>query len=274
MSATAPAGPRGRQGQAAADLGERRLPRHRGARSRSSPSTSSTPPTCARGRASSTWRAAAATPRWPPRAAGRRSCRSTTCRRCSSARRSAPRAEGLTYETVVGDAEALPFDDASFDAVDLRRRRDVRARPPARGRELLRVCRPGGTIALASWCPDSFIGELFRTTAAHVPPPAGLQPPGLWGTEDHVALAVRRRRQRPARGAAHVHVALPLAAALVDTVPHLLRADAQGVRGARRGRPGGARRRPRRPRVAADRLHGEDAVAVPADYLEVVATRA
>ena len=52
--------------------------------------------------------------------------------------------------------------------------------------ELLRVCRPGGTIALASWSPDSFIGELFRTTAQHVPPPAGLQPPGLWGTEDHV----------------------------------------------------------------------------------------
>ena len=52
--------------------------------------------------------------------------------------------------------------------------------------ELLRVSRPGGTIALASWTPDGFIGELFRTVAAHVPPPAGVQSPMLWGTEAHL----------------------------------------------------------------------------------------
>jgi SAM-dependent methyltransferase len=52
--------------------------------------------------------------------------------------------------------------------------------------ELLRVCRPGGRIALASWAPDGFIGELFRTVAAHVPPPAGLPSPMLWGTEEHL----------------------------------------------------------------------------------------
>jgi hypothetical protein len=48
------------------------------------------------------------------------------------------------------------------------------------------VCRSGGTIALASWTPDGFIGELFRTVAAHVPPPAGLRSPMLWGTEAHL----------------------------------------------------------------------------------------
>jgi SAM-dependent methyltransferase len=52
--------------------------------------------------------------------------------------------------------------------------------------ELLRVCRPGGTIALASWTPHGFIGELFRTVAGYVPPPAGLQSPMLWGTEAHL----------------------------------------------------------------------------------------
>ena len=52
--------------------------------------------------------------------------------------------------------------------------------------ELLRVCRPGGTIALASWTPDGFIGEMFRTIGAHVPPPAGLRSPLLWGTEAHL----------------------------------------------------------------------------------------
>ena len=52
--------------------------------------------------------------------------------------------------------------------------------------ELLRVCRPGGTIALASWTPEGFIGELFRTVGAHVPPPAGVRSPLLWGTEGHL----------------------------------------------------------------------------------------
>ena len=52
--------------------------------------------------------------------------------------------------------------------------------------ELLRVCRPGGTIALASWTPEGFIGELFRTVSAYVPPPAGVQSPLLWGTEGHL----------------------------------------------------------------------------------------
>ena len=52
--------------------------------------------------------------------------------------------------------------------------------------ELLRVCRPGGTIALASWTPEGFIGELFRTIGAHVPPPAGVPSPMLWGTEAHL----------------------------------------------------------------------------------------
>ena len=52
--------------------------------------------------------------------------------------------------------------------------------------ELVRVCKPGGTIALASWTPDGFIGELFRTVAKHVPPPAGVRSPMLWGTEAHL----------------------------------------------------------------------------------------
>ena len=52
---------------------------------------------------------------------------------------------------------------------------------------MLRVTKPGGTIALASWTPDGFIGELFRTVAAHLPPPAGVPSPMLWGTEEHLA---------------------------------------------------------------------------------------
>ncbi len=95
-------------------------------------------------------------------------------------------AEGLEIATVEGDAQDLPFGEAEFDAVisvvgamfapDHRRT----------AQEMLRVCRPGGTIALANWTPDGFIGQLFRTIGAHVPPPPGLTPPPLWGTEAHV----------------------------------------------------------------------------------------
>ena len=76
------------------------------------------------------------------------------------------RAERLPLELVEGDAERMPFDDAAFDAV-ISGVGVMFAPDQARAAaELLRVCRPGGTIALASWSPDGFIGELFRTTAA------------------------------------------------------------------------------------------------------------
>jgi ubiquinone/menaquinone biosynthesis C-methylase UbiE len=92
-------------------------------------------------------------------------------------------AEGLDIELVEGDAEALPFPNASFDAVISVFGTMFAPDQKRTAEELLRVSRPGGTIALASWTPDGFIGEMFRTIAAHVPPPAGLDSPMLWGTE-------------------------------------------------------------------------------------------
>jgi hypothetical protein len=53
--------------------------------------------------------------------------------------------------------------------------------------EMLRVCRPGGRIGLANWTPGGFIGQMFKTLGRHLPPPAGVQPPSLWGTEAHLA---------------------------------------------------------------------------------------
>lgn len=95
-------------------------------------------------------------------------------------------AERLDIEFVEGDAEALPFADASFDAVvsvvGVMFAPD-HARAAA---ELARVCRPGGRIALASWTPSSFVGAMFATVARHVPPPAGLASPMLWGSQDHL----------------------------------------------------------------------------------------
>ena len=95
-------------------------------------------------------------------------------------------AEDLPAEFVEGDAESLPFPDGSFDAVTSVFGAMFAPDHAQAAAELLRVCRPGGTIALASWTPDGFIGELFRTVAAYVPPPAGVQSPMLWGTEAHL----------------------------------------------------------------------------------------
>jgi len=94
--------------------------------------------------------------------------------------------EGLGLELLEGDAEALPFADDSFDAVTSVFGAMFAPDHAQAAAELLRVCRPGGTIALASWTPDSFIGGLFRTQAAHVPPPAGVPSPMLWGTEAYL----------------------------------------------------------------------------------------
>lgn len=95
-------------------------------------------------------------------------------------------AEGLPVELLEGDAEALPFAERTFDAV-VSVFGSMFAPDHARtASEMLRVTRPGGTIALASWTPEGFIGQLFRTVASHVPPPAGVQSPLLWGTEAHL----------------------------------------------------------------------------------------
>jgi len=95
-------------------------------------------------------------------------------------------AEGLPVELLEGDAEALPFRDASFDAVISVFGSMFAPNHAKAAAELVRACRPGGTIALASWTPDGFIGELFKVIARHVPPPAGVQSPMLWGTKAHL----------------------------------------------------------------------------------------
>ncbi|HEY1480337.1 MAG TPA: methyltransferase domain-containing protein [Gaiellales bacterium] len=95
-------------------------------------------------------------------------------------------AERLPVELVEGDAEALPFADASFDAVTSVFGTMFAPDHARTARELIRVCRPGGTIALASWTPEGFIGQMFRTIGAHVAPPAGVAAPPLWGREQHV----------------------------------------------------------------------------------------
>jgi SAM-dependent methyltransferase len=96
------------------------------------------------------------------------------------------RAEGLEVSFEIADAEALPYADASFDAVLSTFGVMFAPDHVASARELLRVTRPGGRIGLANWTPDSFIGRLFKLIGVYVAPPAGVQPPPLWGSEAHL----------------------------------------------------------------------------------------
>ncbi|MDX6368697.1 MAG: hypothetical protein QOG93_199 [Gaiellaceae bacterium] len=96
-------------------------------------------------------------------------------------------AEGSQLEWVEADAERLPFDDESFDVVMSSIGAMFAPHHQAVADELVRVCRPGGTFGLLSWTPEGMIGALFRTMGPFAPPPpAGAQPPPLWGSEEHV----------------------------------------------------------------------------------------
>jgi len=95
-------------------------------------------------------------------------------------------AEGLNVQFRLADAEALPFDDASFDVVLSTFGVMFTPDHQTAAQEMLRVLRPGGRIALANWTPAGFIGRLFKVIGAHVPPPVGVKPPSLWGTEPHI----------------------------------------------------------------------------------------
>jgi len=181
-------------------------------------------------------------------------------------------AEGFDVQFRVADAEDLPFADGSFDVVlstfgamftpD-------HARP---AREMLRVVRSGGRIGMANWTPEGFIGRLFKVIGAHVPSPAGLQSPALWGSEPHIvelfgsqARDIRCQRRHfnfRFRSPAHwVQVfrsyygpTVKAFAALDDTGARALERDILGLLGQLN-------------------TAGNDSLVVPSEYLEVVITR-
>ncbi len=94
--------------------------------------------------------------------------------------------EKLDIDFIEGDAEAMPYPDASFDAVVSMYGVMFAPRPQQVARELQRVVKPGGLIAMANWTPTGFIGKMFSVVARHLPPPAGLPSPLLWGDEGTV----------------------------------------------------------------------------------------
>lgn len=110
------------------------------------------------------------------------------------------REAGVAAEFREGDAEQLEFPDASFDVVISVFGAMFAPRPERVAAEFLRVCRPGGTIAMGNWTPTGFVGKMFAVSAKHVPPPPGIPAPSLWGDENVV-------RQRFGQGAKEVKLA-------------------------------------------------------------------
>ena len=181
-------------------------------------------------------------------------------------------ADGLSVDFAEGDAEALQFPDGAFDAVLSCVGVMFTPDQERAAAELVRVCRPGGTIALANWTPSSFIGQMFRTVTGYVPAPAGVRPPGLWGTEQRLQellgpavsrLEVARRR-------------LVLRFRSADEFVRFFRDNYGPVHKAFQALDEPGRERLYEDLVALAREHDRSpgpSVAMPSDYLEVVAIR-
>ena len=107
--------------------------------------------------------------------------------------------EGLDARFDEGDAEMLPYGDASFDLVTSLFGAMFAPRPERVAAELVRVCRPGGRIVMGNWTPEGFVGRMFKVIGKHVPPPPLMPSPLLWGAEATV-------RERLSDGVAELHL--------------------------------------------------------------------
>jgi SAM-dependent methyltransferase len=184
------------------------------------------------------------------------------------------RIEGFEIDFREGDAEALPFPDASFDAVVSVWGVMFAADQDRAAAELLRVLRPGGRLALASWTPDGFVGEMLKTVSRHVPPPAGVRSPLLWGTEARVRELLGRGLSRLEARPRDFVFRFRSPSDFVDVFrrwygPTFKAFEAVGPKGeaALRADLEALARR-------FDRNGGTGPVAMPAGYLEVLGTRA
>jgi SAM-dependent methyltransferase len=99
--------------------------------------------------------------------------------------------ESLTIRFDEGDAENLPYSDAAFDVVVSMFGAMFAPRPELVAAELVRVCQPGGRIAMANWTPDGFIGQMFKISGKYVPPPPNMPSPVKWGDEETVRERLR-----------------------------------------------------------------------------------
>jgi SAM-dependent methyltransferase len=180
---------------------------------------------------------------------------------------------GVEVEWVEGDAEALPFADGSFDVVLSTFGVMFAPNQEQAASELLRVCRPGGTIGLANWTAEGWLGDVFRTNGKHVPPPAGVSSPLSWGNEarlrdlfgDGIAELRTTRRDFIFRYRSPEHWLSFWREFYGPTVATFAALDADGQRALANDLLEVAHRA---------NVANDGTMAVPAEYLEVVAIRA
>ena len=179
-------------------------------------------------------------------------------------------AERLAVAFQQADAEALPFDEGSFDVALSTFGVMFTPDQERAAAELVRVLRPGGRVGLANWTPEGFIGQLFKTIGKHLPPPAGVRSPALWGTEARLAELFRGHEASATKQVFNFRYRSPdhmlevfrtyygpmnrAFAALDGAGSAALEADIRGL-------------------VARFNRGGEDALIVPSEYLEAVVTR-
>jgi len=181
-------------------------------------------------------------------------------------------AERLDITFKEADAEKLPFADASFDAVVSTFGVMFTPDQDKAAAEMLRVCKRGGKIGMANWTPQGFIGQLFKTLGAHLPPPEGVKSPALWGTRERLtelfgrdaASITAEPRDFVFRYRSPTHFidvfstyygpVLKALAALHETKAKALIADLQGL-------------------ISRFNRADDGTMVVPSEYLEIVITR-
>jgi len=183
------------------------------------------------------------------------------------------RADGLNARFMEGDAEALPFDDASFDVVASLFGAMFAPRPELVAQELLRVCSPGGIIAMGNWTPEGFVGQMFKTFSKFIAPP-GMPSPVLWGDEAVV-------RKRLGHGASNLTISRRMHVFTYPFPPaevvEFFRQYYGPTNRAFASLDEDTARRLREELEALWGLHnrgGAELTVVPAEYLEVIAVRA
>lgn len=180
-------------------------------------------------------------------------------------------AERLEVTYVEADAQQMPFDDGSFDVVlstfgamfapDQQRMAD----------ELARVCSPGGRIAMANWTPTGFVGQMFKTVSAHAPPPPGVAPPVLWGTEEHLRELFGDRISELRTERRHLVMRAPSADAWIDLFRRWFGPTKMAFE--RVGADGEGALRDDLVALAEQHTTDEETILLPSEYLEVVAVR-
>jgi SAM-dependent methyltransferase len=180
--------------------------------------------------------------------------------------------EGLSIQFDEGDAEALPYDDASFDAVVTMFGAMFAPRPELVAAELKRVCRPGGFIAMANWTPSGFIGQMFKTISSHVPPP-GMPSPLLWGVEETVRERFGEGISKLDMKPQSLRFAFPFSPA--DTVEHfrLYYGPTQKAFGILDESKQAALRKDLEQLWSANNRATDDTTSVDSEFLEVIAVR-